>query len=287
MTDLQGHLRTVERNAREAAAKVEPWICFLARAGYAAKGVTYVLAGTLALLAAFAYAGGRTGGTSQTMAALLDHPYGWAALALIAAGLAGYALWCFVLAVADPERKGRDWKGLGKRFSDLCKALVHVGLVAVAVGTLVGVVHASGGRDPVEEWTAKLMSLPLGIWLVAVVGACTLWAGGFQIYRAGRPERLDDQLNLGTLGPGWRKLFIGVGRFGVAARGIIFTLIGGFMIVAAYHANPHEAKGVGRALRFLQHQWQGRWLLAAVALGFIGYGLFQFVLARYRRIDPT
>jgi hypothetical protein len=287
MPELQEHLRDVEREAREAAAKVSPWICGLARAGYAAKGVTYVLAGTLAMLAAFSYAGGRTGGTSQTLAALLDHPYGWAALVLIAAGLLGYAMWSLVLAVADPEQKGRNWSGLRKRFVYLCKGFVHLGLVAVAIGTLVGVVRSSAGRDPVEQWTGKLMSLPLGIWLVGVAGACVVWAGGFQVYRSWRPKRLDDQLMLWQFGQGLRRFLGGVGRFGVAARGLIFLLIGVFMVAAAYHADPHEAKGVGRALRYIQQQAEGRWLLTAVALGLICYGLFQFVLARYRRIDPT
>ena len=74
---------------------------------------------------------------------------------------------------------------------------------------------------------------------------------------------------------------------GVASRGLIFLLIGAFMVVAAYHADPHQAKGVGRALRFIQSQWEGRYLLAAVSLGLIAYGAFQCVLARYRRVDPT
>lgn len=287
MSDLQSHLQHVERNAREATAKASTWIRALARAGYAAKGVTYVLAGTLAVMAAFYHAGGVTGGSTTAMKSLLDHPYGCVALALIAAGLAGYAVWCFVLAVADPERKGRDLKGLRKRFVYLFKGFVHVGLVVVAVGTLVGVVHAAAGHDPVEEWTARLMSLPLGIWLVGITGGIVVWAGGFQVYRAGRRERLDDQLRLSQVGPTWRRVLRGAGRFGVAARGLIFLLVGGFMIAAACHANPHEAKGVGRALGFLHQQWEGRWLLTAVALGLIAYGLFQFVLARYRRIDPT
>jgi hypothetical protein len=78
-----------------------------------------------------------------------------------------------------------------------------------------------------------------------------------------------------------------IGRIGAAARGFIFLIIGLFFLLAAYHANPHEAKGVGRALRFVKHQPAGQWLLALVAVGLISYGLFQFVLARYRRIDAA
>jgi hypothetical protein len=287
MTDVQEQIGNVERKAREATAKASPWICFMARAGYAAKGVTYVMVGVLAILAAFSYSSGKTGGTSVAMASLLDRPFGWVALVLIAVGLAGYALWCLVLAVADPEREGRDLKGLRKRFVHLFKAVAHLGLVGVAVGLLVGVAFSSRERDAIEEWTARLMTLPLGIWLVAIAGGCVVGAGIFQMYKAWRPEQVDDQLRTWQLPERARSLVHAIGRFGVAARGVVFGIVGAFMLVAAYRANPEEAKGVGRALAFVQQQWEGRYLLALVALGLVSYGLFQLILARYRRIDPT
>ena len=287
MTEAQQQIRNVEQKARQATAKASPWICFLARAGYVAKGVTYVLMGGLAVLAAFSFSIGQTGGTTVAMASLLDRPFGWVALSLIAVGLAGYALWCLVLAVDDPERRGRDWKGLRQRFVHLCKAVVHLGLVAVAVGLVVGVAVSDARNDAIEQWTARLMSLPLGIWIVGATGACVVWAGLFHLWKAARPERLDDQLRTWQLSEHAARIVDGVGRFGTGARGVVFAIVGAFMLVAAYRANPGEAKGVGSALAFVQQQPEGRYLLTFVATGLICYGLFQFVLARYRRVDPT
>ena len=87
MAELDKHVENVEEKAREATAKASPWICALARAGYTAKGVTYVLVGGLAMLAAFSHREGRTAGQSQALASLLNHSFGAVAVALIAAGL--------------------------------------------------------------------------------------------------------------------------------------------------------------------------------------------------------
>jgi hypothetical protein len=55
--------------------------------------------------------------------------------------------------------------------------------------------------------------------------------------------------------------------------------------LAAVHVNAREAKGLAGALRTLQQQPHGWVLLGITALGLLGFGVFQFVLARYRRIS--
>jgi hypothetical protein len=75
-----------------------------------------------------------------------------------------------------------------------------------------------------------------------------------------------------------------LGRFGVLARGLTFGIIGVFLVRAARHADPGEARNVGGALRFLQGQEHGALFLGVVALGLVSYGLFALFEARYRRI---
>ena len=76
-------------------------------------------------------------------------------------------------------------------------------------------------------------------------------------------------------------------RLGMAARGVVFGIIGVFLVIAARHANPAQARGVGGALHTLRQQPYGAALLAVVALGLIAYGCYQFILARYRRIEAA
>lgn len=77
------------------------------------------------------------------------------------------------------------------------------------------------------------------------------------------------------------------GRFGFAARGVIFCIIGFFLVLAAYQTDAGETRGLGGAMRAVEQQPFGAWLLALVAAGFVSYGLFMFVLAKYRRMVIT
>jgi Domain of Unknown Function (DUF1206) len=53
---------------------------------------------------------------------------------------------------------------------------------------------------------------------------------------------------------------------------------------AALTANPSQARGLSGALRTIEQQPFGPWVLGVVALGLVAYGLYMLVLARYRRI---
>lgn len=274
----------IQAEVNRAALHASPAIAALARAGYAAKGAVYVLVGGLAFVAAMG-SGGETTGSRGALRSLPDQPYGRVILAVVAFGLAGYALWCFVRAVLDPERAGSDAKGLAKRAFQFVKGVIHVGLVIAAIGILRGTAARSGGEGGrAQDWTAWLMTFWWGVWLVGIAGLAVMAYGATQIYK-GWTSDLDDQLSLGRMNPTAARWTVRFSRFGMAARGVVFGIIGVFLVLAAYHANPQEVKGVGEALAALERQPYGPFLLGVVALGLIAYGLYQFILARYRRIE--
>jgi Domain of Unknown Function (DUF1206) len=84
-----------------------------------------------------------------------------------------------------------------------------------------------------------------------------------------------------------RRWVVPLGRWGFIARGLVFGIVGVFLVNAAVDANPREARGLGGALRALQAQPFGRVLFAITALGLFAFGIFQLVLAYYRRIDSS
>jgi hypothetical protein len=277
-------LDQVQAQVHRAALHASPAIAALARAGYAAKGAVYVLVGGLALLAAVG-SGGATTGSRGAMRTVLDGPFGRVVLAVIAAGLAGFALWCFVRAFLDPQRDGTTARGWARRAGEFGKGVVNAALALAAVGMLRGSARSAGGDGQgVRDWTARLMSFPMGVWLVGLVGLGVLAYGLRQVYR-GYAADMDDPLDMGRAGAAARAWAVRLSRFGTAARGVVFAVIGVFLTAAAYHANPREAKGVGDALGTLARQPYGPVLLGAVALGLVSYGLYQLVLARYRRIE--
>jgi hypothetical protein len=76
-----------------------------------------------------------------------------------------------------------------------------------------------------------------------------------------------------------------VGTFGHVARGVVFGLIGVFVIKAALEYDPKEAIGLDGALQKLASAAYGPYLLGVTAAGLIAYGLYCLVDARYRDVS--
>ena len=286
MAQLSTHAADARDQVNAAVRQVSPFVRKFARCGYAAKGLVYVIVGGLAAAAAFGR-GGQTTGSRGALQALVEQPFGRVLLGIVAFGLACYAAWQFIRAVEDPEHEGSDGKAVAKRTGLFISGVVHVGLVIAAIAMVVGGRGAGGdssGDGSAQDWTAELMSYPLGQWLVAIVGLVIGGYGVHQLVRAYKAD-LDSQLVLAGMSETARQWVRRVCRFGMASRGVVFGIVGLFLLLAAWRHNPGEARGLGGALHSLTEQGYGPWLLGAVALGVIAYGGYQFVLARYRRIQ--
>jgi hypothetical protein len=254
-----------------------------ARAGYFAKGAVYVGIGVLAGLAALGRAEGRITGVDGMLQALVGHPFGSFALAVVAAALAGHVMWRFWQGIADPARKGSGPKALVMRGGYIVSGLVYASAVSFALKTLAGQAAGGGGSDDAPQQTATLMSQPGGVWLVGAAGACVVGVGLYQLHRAWRASFEDKWTLASSRTRCWATR---LSRFGIAARAIVFLICGGFLAQAAWRADPSEAKGLGGALAELASQPFGRYLLGAAAAGLVCYGIYCVLNARYRRIVP-
>ncbi|MBV6626421.1 MAG: DUF1206 domain-containing protein [Rivularia sp. (in: Bacteria)] len=260
------------------------WIERLARFGYASKGTVYFLVGLLAVQAAFGK-GGKTTGTEGALKTLVRQPFGQFLLAAIAIGLISYSMWRFVEAINDPEGKGKDLKGIATRLSYVANGLAYTALAWSAVQIIIGSA-SSGNGDAKQDWTARLLNQPFGQWLVGTIGAGVIAFGFYYIYRA-FSAKFRRKLDLSELSSTEREWIIAICRFGLAARSIVFFLIGWFVIEAAYMARASQVGGLNEALETLAGQPYGPWLLTFVALGLMSYGVYMVVQARYRNLDPN
>lgn len=68
------------------------------------------------------------------------------------------------------------------------------------------------------------------------------------------------------------------------ARGTVFAAAGGFAVHAAVRYDPAKAKGVDDTLRTLTQTPAGPWLLVAVAVGLVLFGIFSLAMARWREV---
>ena len=251
----------------------------LARLGYAAIGVVYMIAGGLAAAAGFGK-GGSTGGQESAFRFILEQPFGKIALGVIALGLTGYVLWRFISAATDSENRGSDAKGLAIRLGSAGRGLAYAAIAVGVVRTMMdgGNSGGRGGEQQAKHWTAEVMDKPFGRWLVIAVGLGIVAYGAYQLYAAW-DAKLSKRLSLGQIDNRVRDKVVTISRFGIGARGVVFFVIGGSLVMAGVRHNADAAHGTSGALDAMPPL-----LLGFVGLGLAAYGVYALVNARYRRI---
>jgi hypothetical protein len=286
MAVLEKPLGIVKEQSVRISQKARRWIVPLARFGYAAKGVVYLIIGVLAALAAYKR-GGKTTDSRGALQEILFQPYGKYLLGAVAVGLIGYAIWRLVQSIKDTENKGSGIKGIVTRIGYAVISFVYLGLALTAVRMIMGAGSEKGGAEPTQEWTARLLEQPFGQSLVGAIGVGFIAFALSQLYKA-FTAKFRENLMTEEMSKNMESFAIRTGQFGLSARGIVFGIIGFFLILAALHSNANEAQGLSGALQVLEQQTVAPWLFGLVALGLASYGFYMLVLARYRRviIDP-
>ena len=105
----------------------------------------------------------------------------------------------------------------------------------------------------------------------------------YQWYRAAAKD-VNKRLDLSQADPRVALWVERLARFGIAARGVVFAIIGWLLIHAGLRFDPNQAGGVRESLITLRQQPYGAAVLGVIAAGLVAYGLFQFANARYRRV---
>lgn len=280
MTRRNSRLPDVQQPVRQAAA--HPWVEQLARFGYAAKGVVYFVVGLLAAQAALG-TGGQITDTSGALQTIVTQPFGKFLLTLVTIGLIGYVIWRIVQTILDPEHSGEstDAKQIVQRIGYALSGFAYAGLALTAIKLILG--SGSSGGDATQDWTARFMAQPFGQWLVGLGGLATIAVGLSYLYQAYK-AKFQKHFRLSQMSEQERTWAKRLGQFGIAARGIVVSVIGFFLVQAALQSNASEARGLGGALASLAQQPFGSWILALVALGLIAYSIYSLIEARYRQI---
>jgi hypothetical protein len=251
------------------------WLVRLGRIGYAAKGFIYIVVGLLAVRASMGV-GGETTDTRGAIEAIGEAPFGLVALMVVSTGLLGYAAWRIVSALADAERRGRSFKAVTLRVGEALRGLVYG---VVGASTLKYLFDREGdSADKTRQVTRWALHVPAGRWLVLGAGVVILGYAVYQMYRAFRRKFLK-HLDLSQAGELSRKLVERLGGYGIAARAIVFGMIGLFVLRAGWEYNPAEAGGIEKSLDAISNY---SLIFAIVAAGLIAFGILQIVMARYR-----
>lgn len=252
----------------------------LGRVGYAVKGVVYAILGVIAVKAATG--SGNPEGQQGVFQAIAGSTFGAVLLWVVVVGLAAYGLWRLVLAVKDPEHEGDDAEGAVRRVGYVISGVAYGALAYTAYKTVTGA--STSGDDATEERTQMLLGFPGGKWIVGAIALALLGYGVYEFVRAYKASFMD-RLRLEGEAAQNRKWVRRAGQWGLAARGVVYLILGGFLLQAALQADADEAGGLDEALTTLQQQPYGPWLLGVVAVGLVLYGVYCWVNAAYRRYE--
>lgn len=264
------------RNARQAA-RSRP-VKVAARVGILAYGITHLLIGALALQVAFGQ-GGEQADQTGAFQALAQQPYGPPLLWVLTVGFVAAALWRAELAVWGYGYVSDRTTQVRKKAVNAVKAVVFVVLAVLAGRTASG---GGGGGGGQQQATAGVFGLPGGQILVGLAGIVVLVVGVVKVVEGYRKKFLDDMDVPSDRHA--RTVLERVGQVGNVAKGVSIGLIGILLGVAAIRHDPAEATGLDAALKGLAAQPYGPYLLVAVAVGLVAYGVFCFFDARYHRV---
>ncbi len=260
-----------------SAISDHPALKVLARAGYAVNGVLHLL--IAAIVARVALGGGGEAEPSGALQAVAEAPLGGVLLWVVFVGYAGLAIWQLFDAMTG-YRPGGDAASIADRLKDFGKAGVYAALAWTTWR------FASGGNtdsgESAADFTAELMSVPLGRVLVGLLGVAVGVVGGFHIWKGLMRRFLRDlEGNAdGQLGDS----VTAAGVVGYAAKGVALIMVAALFGWAAWTADPQEATGLDGAIQTVSGSPFGATILVIVSLGFIAYGAYCFARARYAEV---
>ncbi|MEU2075913.1 DUF1206 domain-containing protein [Streptomyces sp. NPDC013489] len=253
-----------------------------ARAGFIARGVLYLLIGTLAVRI------GLTGTSEQAdrggaLAEVVSTPFGVVLLWALGVGLAGMALWRLseaVFGAAGPkgDRPGKRALSAGRFVFYAFSAFLVLSFATGDRGSGAG----STDRQS-HDLTSRLLALPGGPWWVGAAATGILGAG---VWIAGRAvlRKYREHLERQRMSKVQRRFMDVTGTAGGVSRGLVFAAVGLFALKAASESDPGEAKGMDDAIRSFAQTPAGPWLLVAVAVGLALFGAFSFGQSKWREV---
>ena len=246
----------------------------------ASQGVLYAVVGILALQVASGHEGDRAD-QHGALYAVSSQPFGRALLLVLTVGLAAHCVWRLLLFVrgdVGPD-DAQDWV---KRVGQLGRAIIYAAFTWAAINVLLDA--GGGSQNGSREGVARALDWPAGPVLVAIVGAAVVATGVWHMSKL-ITRRYEKDLALEGRPEGFQMGVRVLGAIGYLGRGIVFALVGWFLVSAALDHDPNEAGGLDNALKQLVRSEHGAGLLRLVAVGLFAFGVYRVTDAFVRRHD--
>ncbi|MEA2532856.1 MAG: hypothetical protein QOJ93_667 [Actinomycetota bacterium] len=252
----------------------------VARAGLIAYGVVHLLIGWLAMQMAWSVSDGKSADISGALKTLADQPLGEILLSLVAVGLVALALWQASEAIwGYRNRAGAE--RVRRQLSSGATAVIYAGLGVSAASVALG--SGSSSSQSQKQATSGVLAWPAGRVIVVVAGLIIIGVGVAHVVK-GVKKSFAEEIDTSSMSPIARTGVARLGQIGYIAKGVALGLVGGLLSYATLTFDPQKARGLDGALQTIVAQPFGGFLLTAVALGFVAFGVFAILQSRYRRM---
>lgn len=253
----------------------------LPSAGHLSAAVLYVTMGLLAGLVALGMHG-EMPDARVAVHALWAQPFGPGLLLLVALGLLCLVTWRLLQAFCDLEGQGCSFIGWCKRIRYLLSAAFYLS-VPICVARILFHVPTPSGEQLAEHAASAVIHFPFGWSIVLGTGMGFSIAGAYYLYRMCRGN-FEGIFHCEKMSTNQRKVSFLLGRLGCAARGIIFLVIGYYLMIAGWNVDPSQVEGQAGALHIISQQPLGPMMLGFVAVGLVALGAFSLAEVRYGKI---
>lgn len=260
------------------------WRGPLARFGLVGKAVFHLVIGVSVWRLATGSGSGSEASSTGAVRWIADQPYGTAALWVLAGSLVSLAVWrALVAAAGDPV----DEDAPLHRVAFAVQAVVYGGLAVLCASTARsgsagsstgGPGSPGGGHDGTGQASDTIFALPLGRWLVFLIGCVIMTIAVYLAVVHAIDGRFVRRLRVGE-----QSAAASIGRVGYGLRSVAFLLVGYIVADAGLTYDPQQAEGLSGALRQVADESWGTPMLFTVAVGFVTYGVycvFESVLRR-------
>ena len=240
--------------------------------GIGAKGIVYLLIGSLTAFAAFGIVGQKAG-SQNALEFISEQTFGKILLFAIAVALSGYVFWRWNQSYRAIKSDGK--KSKLKSIVTFGSGLFYLFLVYTSLTIIFGNGSQSGSTGSL---LVELFSSSLGVILACLVGVILFLKAAYEFYQV-YSGKFEDKLNMGSLGAKKRKLLRRSGKIGLTARGIVSGFMGYMILKAAIKGNA-ENIGKKEVFSFIENEF-GLTIMGVIAIGLAIYGIAMLIRARY------
>lgn len=279
MTNEDSGMETALGDAVDAAeaASDSAALDVVARSGFAVMALLHVVIGAIAVALVLGAPGQAE--PSGAIEQLDANPWGPAVMWACCLACAGLSLWQLseaTLRARHLPRGERPGKLISSGFLAIAYGSVGLSFAGFALG------QPGDSGDSTRDFSATVIRSPFGTPALIGLGLTVMGIGVYFIVK-GLGKKFKEELHRFE-GTRRGRLVSALGVAGHVAKGLALILTGLLFVVAAATNNPASSTGLDGSLKALRDHPFGPYLLLAIGAGFIAYGGFALLRARFGRM---